>query len=157
NDGREVKDSTRKKYPQLGDNLGWKISNEQYYFMESITWSFISSSKFGVRYSSPGSIFDVAGSSLFPDHEDLYYIIGFMCSKLAYDFLKILNPTMNFQVRDVGNLPFIFSETHKPEADSLVQQNISISKTDWDSFETSWDFEIHPLLDKDKQGQVPKT
>ena len=54
-------------------------------------------------------------------------------------------------------LPIILSEIHKPEIDSLVQQNISISKTDWDSFETSWDFEIHPLLDKDKQGQVPNT
>ncbi len=73
------------------------------------------------------------------------------------DTLSYLSETLDFTNGQIEAQPFIFSQTHKPEIDSLVQQNIAISKIDWDSFETSWDFEIHPLLDKNKQGQVPST
>lgn len=61
-------------------------------------------------------------------------------------FLSAMNPTLNFQKGNVSSLPYIFSDQHKPRIDQLVSQNTSISKTDWDSFETSWDFETHPLL-----------
>ncbi len=153
NDGYEIKN-----FKDNRGNLRSRPQNLEYQFKESITWSFVSSSYFGVRYTPKGSLFDVGGSSYFVDSKKILYILGFLGSKLSYELLKYQNPTLNFQVGNVSNLPLIYSEIHKPEIDSLVQQNISISKTDWDSFETSWDFQIHPLLDEIKQGgQVPNT
>ena len=71
NDGEEIKENTRKVYPSLGDNLGWKISNEIFYFLEGITWSKVSSAKLSVRYIPKGFIFDTAGLSIFSDIEVL--------------------------------------------------------------------------------------
>ncbi|HHY70215.1 MAG TPA: BREX-1 system adenine-specific DNA-methyltransferase PglX, partial [Thermoanaerobacterales bacterium] len=137
NDGAEIRNFS-----------GAVIRNQKYYFKESITWSFVSSSKFGVRYSPKGFIFDVAGSSVFPRKEDIYYLTAFMCSKLAFEFLKMQNPTLNFQVGNIKNLPIVKTNDTKIREliDKLAKQNISISKTDWDSFETSWDFKKHPIL-----------
>lgn len=125
-----------------------KPKNMEYYFKESITWSFISSTSFGVRYSKTGAIFDIAGSSVFANKDNIKYLTGFLCSKIVFEFLKLLNPTLNFQPGNVGSLPIIFpkDENIKKQIDSIVEQNIQISKDDWDSFETSWDFEQHPLL-----------
>jgi type II restriction/modification system DNA methylase subunit YeeA len=150
NNGEEIKENTRKVYPQLGNNLGWKISNENFYFKQSITWSFISSSKFGVRYSPPGAIFDVAGSSVFIEDDKIMYLTAYLCSTLTFNFLNLLNPTLNFQVGNVAALPVIFPNDQdvKVKIDSLTFECITISKTDWDSFETSWDFQRHPLLSR---------
>ena len=111
------------------------------------------------RYFPKGFMFDVAGLCMFPNEkENLKYFLGMCNTKVALEFAKILSPTLNYEVGHISSFPIIFSETHKPEIDSLVQENIEISKIDWDSFETSWDFEIHPLLDESKQGgQVPAT
>lgn len=148
NGGEEIKENTKKNYPNLGDNLGWKISNEGYYFKESITWSFISSSNFGVRYSPKGFIFDVSGSSLFVSQENQKYILGYMASKLAYLNLKMFNPTMNYQVKDIKNLPIILTDNNilKENINLIVNKAISFAKDDWDSFEISWDFKEHPFL-----------
>ena len=124
------------------------IKNIDFYFRESVTWSFISSSCFGVRYSYPGAIFDVGGSSAFISHENIYYLTAFLCSKLAFEFLKFLNPTLNFQSGNIATLPYIQTKdiAQKEKINSIVLSNIEISKDDWDSFETSWDFEQHPLI-----------
>ena len=70
-DGQEIKANTRRVYPQLGDNLSWKISNEQHYFHPSITWTDIKTRDFAARTTFGGFIFDVKGSSMFPDTNDL--------------------------------------------------------------------------------------
>ena len=125
-----------------------KPKNMDFYFKESITWSFVSSTSFGVRYSKKGSIFDIAGSSVFASSENIKYLTGYLCSKLVFEFLKLLNPTLNFQVGNVASLPVIIPENKNAiiKVEQLVNENISISKDDWDSFETSWDFQDHPLL-----------
>ncbi|MHB1421390.1 MAG: BREX-1 system adenine-specific DNA-methyltransferase PglX, partial [Bacillota bacterium] len=148
NNGEEIKENTKIVYPYLGDNLGWKISGEQNYFQSGITWSRISSSFFGVRYTKNGYIFDTAGPSLFPSEEDLKYILGFLCTKLVFKFLGLLNPSLAFQVGDVAKLPLITLNNYilKLNIEKIVKVNIDISKADWDSFETSWDFEEHLLL-----------
>lgn len=145
NDGEEIKANTRLVYPQLGDNLGWKISNEDKYFTEGIAWSRISTYNFGVRYCSSNIIFDTAAPMMFPhDNERLLYILGFMCSKLATSFLQVINPTIAFQVGDVAKLPLIIDGDG--EIDKIVTENISIANEEWDEFETSWDFKSHPLI-----------
>lgn len=133
-----------------------KPKNMEYYFKESITWSFVSSTSFGVRYSKAGAIFDIAGSSVFASKDNIKYLTGFLCSKIVFEFLKLLNPTLNFQVGNVGSLPIIFpkDENIKKQIDNIVEQNIQISKDDWDSFETSWNFEQHPLLRFKENGKV---
>ncbi len=115
-----------------------------FYFREGITWTFISSSKFGVRYRPFGSVFDVAGSALFAEKEVLYYLLAFLCSSVSGYILKMLNPTMNYQAGNIKSLPVIFG--NEKAAESLAKENVRISKEDWDSFETSWDFKRHPLI-----------
>lgn len=121
------------------------IRGESNYFFEGLTWTKISSSKFGIRYTPRGFIFDSAGQTIFGREKDLYYILGFMCSGIAFDMLKMLNPTMNYQVGDISNIPIIESDSARSYVEENVQVNIRISKSDWDAFETSWDFKRHPL------------
>ena len=122
-----------------------RVINKDKYFKESITWSFVSSAYFGVRYSSSGFIFDVGGSSVFPEKSDIHWITGLLCSKLSTIFLRIMNPTLNFQVGNVSELPVLLL-LNQEETTFLVKKIIFISKSDWDAYETSWDFTSLPLL-----------
>ena len=116
-----------------------------WYCHEGVTWSFISSSKFGIRFLPAGCFFDVAGSTLF-SKVDNKYTLGFLASCVCFEILEILNPTLNYQAGNIKSLPIIFSR--EKEVDDIVEKNIGISKKDWDSFETSWDFQHHPLIRK---------
>ena len=140
NDGEEMKLYTSK----LPQGTWVRLKSREYYFRESITWSFIASSTFGARYSPNGFIFDVAGSSLFADEKDIFYVLGVLTSKIAFNVLQMLNPTLNYQTKDIKSIPFIKSNTEL--VDGIVKENIEISKEDWNSFETSWNFEEHPLI-----------
>ena len=131
---------------------GGRMKSREFYFKEAITWSFIGSTKFGVRYSPEGAIFDVAGSSLFPEHLDIFYFTGFLCSKVANYILNIYNPTMNYQAKDVKNLPII--REHVKSISKIVGECIECTKYDWDSFETSWDFKCHPLISVISQNRA---
>lgn len=117
-----------------------------FYFRHGLTWTFISSSRFGVRSLPYGFLFDVAGSTLFVDDDKLDYVLGFLSSSVCNGILKLLNPTLNYQAGNVKSLPVLFG--HKEEVDEIVKANIAISKSDWDSFETSWDFLTHPLINR---------
>lgn len=147
NDGYNIKQDKLYKL-SIGKCLesNSKPKNMQYYFKESLTWSFVSSNAFSIRYSPAGAIFDIAGSSVFPKKEDIYYLLGFLASNISMEFMKLQNPTLNFQVGNVSNLPIIYNESNKEIIEQLVKDNIKLSKEDWDSFETSWDFRTHPLI-----------
>ena len=134
NDGKELKNFK----PSV-------IRNPTYYFREGITYTLIST-RFSARYIPEGFIFDVAGSTIFVDDPILYYLLALLSSKITTKYLDILNPTLNFQVGDLKNIPVIFSDKDKLKIDSIVKENIMDSKNDWDSFETSWDFKASPLL-----------
>lgn len=121
------------------------IRNPDYYFKEGITWTLISTSSFGCRYSEKGFIFDAAGSTLFSDN-NLFYILGFMSSKLSHEFLKILNPTLNFSNGVISKLPLIENSERKQEVENIVCENIEISREEWDDYETSWNFSRHPFV-----------
>lgn len=127
-------------------SVGNHLPSREYYFKEGITWSLIATNNFAARLSSGGFVFDVGGSSGFPDENWVCYYLGLLCSRVTYNFLKAFNPTINFQVGDIKNIPVLNSIKNKPLIDTLVYNNIDISKLDWDSFETSWDFTSHPLL-----------
>lgn len=149
NDGNEIKEETLANYPQLTrENLGWKISNEKYYFRPCVTWSFVSSSFFGVRQSEKGFLFDVGGSCAFPKEEKLDFITGYLCSCVAFEAMKFMNPTLNFQIVNVSSLPLLESKNEliEPIVSKLAKAAIGISKQDWDAYETSWEFTESPLI-----------
>ncbi len=141
NDGFEIRNFIDEK-----GKLRSRPQNTNCYFKEGITWTLISSSKFGVRTMERGFIFDVNGMSLFIDKNKFNYILSFMCSNVCYEILKIINPTMAFQVGDIKKLSIIYNENKFNRINNLTKENIEISKNDWDYFETSWDFKVHPLI-----------
>ena len=153
NDGKEIKDLVRQTYPQIGNNLGWKISNEDKYFCSGIAWSRISSTYFGVRLCDDNLIFDTNAPMMFANDERyLYYFAGILTSKIATEILNILNPTMTYQVGDIANVPFLIEESKVDVVTKNVAWNVSLSRNDWDSFETSWDFQCHPMIPKCFEG-----
>lgn len=122
------------------------IRNEEYYFKNAITWPLITSGTLSMRYRVAGSIHDVSGKSAFSDNVDLLKsILGFGNSKVMGITVKILNPTINFQNGDVVRVPILKIKDKKTVL-NLVDDSISLSKSDWDAFETSWDFKRSPLL-----------
>ena len=123
-----------------------KTTLKHLYFKEGFTWSFITANYFNARYMPKGFLWDVAGSpAMFDTNNKNKAILGYVNSKVAQKIFKIYNPTINYQSIDVQNLPFT-SEILDERIEKQVDINISISKTDWDSRETSWDFEKSPLL-----------
>lgn len=137
--------------------------NEEFIFLPSITWSEVSSSKFGVRLSDKGFLFDSVGNSAFLNPEFLKIYSGFLCSNIAYKCLMMLNPTMHFQKGNIASLPILESRLNKIESqvDEIVEEAVSIARADWDSFETSWDFARLPILDFgfwiEKHGRKPNS
>lgn len=126
-----------------------KIRNCQDYknefkFIPSITWTSLSSSQSSFRYSNK-SLSESAGMTLFISQDYLLFCLGFLNSVVALFSLNVLNPTLNFTAGNIASLPLIIS-INKKIIDSIVNENIVLSKSDWDSFETSWDFKTHPLI-----------
>ncbi len=141
NDGLEIKQNKDKNGKKLAS-----VRSEDKYFKPCITWSAVTSCKFSSRIVDAGRIFDSGGSSIFLN-DNLYFVEGFLNTKIAQMYLSLSNPTLNYQPRDIANMPIIHSEVKmKEKVEYLVKQNCIISKIDWDSFETSWDFKKHPLI-----------
>lgn len=125
---------------------GAPVRAKKFQFREMVSWSFVSSTNFGVRYYPQGFMFDVGGSSLFSEDDKSKFFSGFLNSSVARLFLNYLNPTLNFQVGNISSLPLI--ENNKIQVDYFVSDNITISKNDWDSREVSWEFKQNPLLER---------
>ena len=142
NDGEEVKEFAKKLYKTSSRT----IKNTKYFFKESITYTLISS-KISARYSNKGFIFDAAGSSIFSDINTQKLILALLSTKVALRMLNAINNSYNKSVGDLKILPVIdyLSEKNKIIIE-ITNKNIILSKQDWDSFETSWDFEKHPLI-----------
>ncbi len=131
----------------------------QFYFRKSITWTFISSSKFGVRSSDPGFVFDMSGCSAFPENQLLINrVTAFLCTNIVFEYLRVMNPTLNFQVGNVSALPWLNDRiaTFGDEIDTIANKAIRTSRSDWDSYETSWDFTCFPLLNSDYRSLTLK-
>ena len=142
NNGKEIK-----AFKNAAGKLAARPQNTQWYFKEGLTWNKLSSSKFAVKYKRTGFIFDDTSRSAFPhDGENLNYLIGLLCSNVTFEYLKALNPTMSFTNGDLVRIPITVSKEKTEGIANTVENNISLSKSDWDSFETSWDFKKHPLL-----------
>lgn len=126
--------------------LGNHLPSRELYFKFGITWSKITSSHCSFRYDNDGFVFSSVGLKGFPNEADKYYALGFLNSKSVDYYLQIIAPGLSTVSGDIEKLPIIESSKYKLNIDMLVEENIALSKTDWDSYETSWDFKIHPLV-----------
>ena len=151
----------RKWYGNLVEVVDWKddakrlrnyptaqIKNEDFYFLPAITWSSIASKRLSFRYTSDGFIFDQASNGVFPPIDLYYYFLALLNSKAAKNVLTVINPSFNVLVGDIAKIPVVIAQDNLKTINSIVIDLINISKSDWDSFETSWDFNHHPLLRK---------
>ena len=150
NDGYEVRNFRDSK-----GNIRSVIRNPNYYFHEAITWSDVNSGNFALRYRKTGSIHDVKGMSAFSNNENtLFKLLGLMNTKIGNYVFKMLNPTISLQIGNFQSFPVLFPNTSFLH---IVKDNIGFSETDWDSFEISWDFQRHPLLNHivdDKRTEI---
>ena len=123
------------------------IKNPQYYFREGISWSHTTSKSFSARYMPIGCIFNVEAPSFYPNkNTSLIYVLGFVNTKVLDRLFGAISQTMHYMAGDMAKIPVIFRSPKENDIASFVRENIDLSKTDWDSFETSWDFIVHPLV-----------
>lgn len=137
NDGYEIKNNIKANGLKAAS-----VRSENMYFKPLITWSAVTSGLFSCRYCFGGALFDSGGSSISVP-QNAYYLLSVLNGKIGQYVLDISNATINYQPGDIAGIPIIFEKVEQVE--SNAQLNIQISKTDWDSFETSWDFKKHPL------------
>ena len=140
--GRDVKQYAAKLYKSYSRT----IKNISEYLKPCISWGMVTSGDISVRFYPAGQIFDIAGCCCFSKDDVRLYLLAFMNSKVANVCTKIINPTINMNVGDIANLPLLIDMSKKPEIDISTDICISISKSDWDSYETSWDFKRNPLV-----------
>ena len=146
NDGYEIKHNID---PSTG-RIRSHNYNGEYAFKECISWTVISFGKVAIRYTRPGCLWDSAGASGFTKYNLLYYL-GLLNSVVGKVFLKVLSPSTKLNVGEVINVPLI--EKNIASTESIVSANISISKSDWDAHETSWDFQENELVRLSKEVQ----
>ncbi|MBM6730098.1 BREX-1 system adenine-specific DNA-methyltransferase PglX [Bifidobacterium pullorum subsp. saeculare] len=141
-DGRELNDYKPRSV----------IRNPQTYFRESISWSKISSGSPAFRYFPSGFIYDVAGTSIFASEEIRNGVLSFTNSAVAYEELTAIAPTLNFEVGQIATLPIVAELAQS--ADDNANNLICIARQDWDSYETSWDYQQSALLSQSHDGSL---
>ena len=128
-------------------NNSVRRGDKEFYFRKGIGWSQIGSNAEKSFRKIDDSVCGTATPTLYLKNDKYYnYMLALLNTKYSEILVNIFNPTLNLLTTDVGNIPFIINENNIGIIDELVEDNILISKEDWDSFETSWDFAKHPLL-----------
>ncbi len=127
---------------------GSTVRNEAYYFLKGITFPRIGSSIFKARVAVKGSIFDINGPTCYSD--DLSYTLGLLNSNVMSNLLRILCPTITFQIGDIFKVPYLKATKDKHDVVVILSDRcIELCKEDWDAHETSWDFLHNELLSID--------
>lgn len=176
---QEAIDSSKKWFPQTkgGSARKWYGNNEylvnwyndgeairnypgsaprstQFYFRQGLAWSTISSACISFRYTPPGFTMNTKGSICYMKNENhLKYILGLLNSKITMKVLELLAPTLDFSQGPVGKIPVIEDKSSSDRVEKLVSESIKLSKSEWDNYETSWDFTKHPLAVTTKERQ----
>lgn len=149
NDGKVVCDYIDNT-PGVNVKSNGRVINRDFYFKEGITWSKISSKGLAFRYVPKGFVFDVAGTSIFFENKKkLMYLFSLLNSKVITSLLSAISPTINFEVGQINKTPILTDYSNFPKIKLLTESSVSISKNDWDSHETSWDFKKSPLINEE--------
>ncbi|WP_442596640.1 BREX-1 system adenine-specific DNA-methyltransferase PglX [Parapusillimonas sp. JC17] len=141
NNGKELKEFVE-EISKL--RPGGRLKNQEYYFLENITYSSLSSGLFSARYNSPGFLFDTKGSCIFPTSVNKDGLLSLLNSNAAQKFLNILCPTLDYSSIGLNAIP-----VNIPTVTYSTELLIELAKGDWDSYETSWAFVGLPLLNPD--------
>lgn len=140
--GLEMKEAIIQKYN--GGSYTKEIRSEEKYFLDSITWSALTTGTPSFRYSDYGALFDSAGSSMCAPNNYLNYLLGLLNTKVVSKILYIINPTLNYGAGSISLVPVITK--YDTKIDAYVSENIHISQKEWDYFEGSWNYSRHPFL-----------
>lgn len=156
-DGLRIKEDKKRKLDsgKITANNS-KCWNEELYFEPCVTWTKIKSQGFGVRVCHEGAVFDIAGSSVFPDPDKLLLTAAFLNSKIAAACLEAINPTVNSQPGDIARFPW-HREPLERIADRvrpIASAALSIATKDWNAYERSWDFESLPMVDAEPRAGI---
>jgi len=139
-----------------GKNNNYSLGNSNFYFKKGITWTDISSSSFAARYTPEGFLSDSAGPMVYINNDsDLFFSLSLLNSKCAERIFDVISACLHFSVEHIASFPLIQPCDYvKKEIISICVNNIKRSRSDWDSFETSWDFVRHPLLEDRGRGLI---
>ena len=125
---------------------GGRLVNIDCALRECLVWTKISSANISLRMKKQGIFFSDAAPGVFANRETLYYLLALLNTKYANEIIKLINPTLNFVPGAVSSVPVKKDEKNKGKIIEIAEENVQLSEQDWDSFETSWDFQKHPLL-----------
>ena len=125
---------------------GGRLVNIDCALRECLVWTKISSANISLRMKKQGIFFSDAAPGVFANRETLYYLLALLNTKYANEIIKLINPTLNFVPGAVSSVPVKKDEKNKGKIIEIAEGNVQLSEQDWDSFETSWDFQKHPLF-----------
>lgn len=146
NDGEEIKIAVVNN-PTDPDTTSWsrRIFNWNKFFKEGISWSDVATGKLACRFIPAGTIFNATGPTFFAnDKNDEYYFLALFNTKVFQEFLNLVCPGLHYNTGPISKLPVIISDSERVVR--ISQENVCLSRADWDSFEISWDFKQHPLV-----------
>ena len=138
NNGTDIREATK-------DAPGGRVVSAEFYFKKHLSWSDITSGSIAFRAYEEGFIFDASANTTFLSDEQYEYTLGYLNTKIVNEWSKIINPTFHFKIGNYQQLPYCGVASNNVV--QLVTTNIALSHADWDSFETSWDFKRHPLIE----------
>ena len=121
----------------------YRLRDSQYYFKEGFTWTMITTKSLSIRYVPKTVLFGNGGPVCFPQRH-LNYLFALLNSKIVNAIVSVINPTINIIINDITNLPVLIDNEHV--INKLTDDNVLISREDWDAHETSWDFKKNDFL-----------
>ena len=134
-----------KAYRNEKGQLAARPQNQDCYFKECVTWTKISSGQLAFRYKPVGSIFNEVAPAFFANRGLMLKLEAFLNSSVCYEVAKAISPTLDFQVGQVSTYPVLPGVLECEDTEEIAEDLTETSRSDWDSFETSWDFTTHPL------------
>lgn len=141
NDGNEIRNNKKSV-----------VRNPQYFFRPHISWTLVGGGNYSVRFFDKGFALDTASNCIYFKNNIVdFNILGMLNSKIAKSYLDVINPTLNFSCGVIGKLPYLSKGI---DVERNVEENINLSKLDWDMHETSWDFKKSPLLSNKMDGKI---
>lgn len=127
-------------------NVSVRRGDADYYFKKAIGWSQVGNAQKTFRYVE-NSVCGTATPTIYlKDDRYFNYLLAFLNTKIAYEYLSAYNPTINLLTTDICNLPAVICPDRLEQIDNIVNESVEMSKADWDAYETSWDFKCHPLV-----------
>lgn len=131
---------------RLAQSSGGALIPEKLLFQKAITYSRLGSGVISFRWQIEGETFDSAAVSAFPNDQYIKYTLGVLNTKIVTTLIDVIAPTLNTQPGDIARVPIVIWEEQISKVDNTVEECTLISKCDWDSLETSWNFKKHPMI-----------